>query len=531
MTRAQPALEDFESGFDADDEFAVSPPDPFRDLEAAAEPASPALLAALPAAPHDPFAALDADLAARAAAAQTPDVPVEAEAQVDAPPAREPLSAAAAFPPFDDEPPALGPLDAGPADAAPAVPAILSAEAEAFIGGAMAPRIAIHIYCERPETVEIAERAAADRRLARATTVVRTGGLAAALDAYGASITPPLIIVESSDPADTLLAGLDRLAEACDAGTKVVVIGRTNDIGLYRALMARGVSEYLVPPFGPLQLIKAITDLYSDPDTAFVGRTVAFVGAKGGVGASTLAHNFAWAISEHVHAQTCVVDYDLAFGTAGLDFNQDPLQGVHDALAQPDRVDSTLLDRMAARCTERLSLFAAPASLDEDWEISAAAYEEVGQKLRSAAPFVVLDLPHLWSAWMRATLMASDDVVVVAGPDLASLRNGKNLLDLIRRGRPNDRPPLLILNQVGLPGRPEIPVKDYAKAIGMEPTLVLPFDAKLFGQASNNGQMIFEVNPKAKASEGMLQFVQQISRREIAPQKPKSLLTRLTGRG
>ena len=82
-----------------------------------------------------------------------------------------------------------------------------------------------------------------------------------------------------------------------------------------------------------------------------------------------------------------------------------------------------------------------------------------------------------------------------------------------------------------MPGRPEIPVKDYAKAIGMEPTLVMPFDAKLFGQASNNGQMIFEVNPKAKASEGMLQFVQQVSRREVAPQKPKSLLTRLTGRG
>ena len=107
----------------------------------------------------------------------------------------------------------------------------------------------------------------------------------------------------------------------------------------------------------------------------------------------------------------------------------------------------------------------------------------------------------------------------------------RTCLDLIRRGRPNDRPPLLILNQVGLPGRPEIPVKDYAKAIGMEPTLVMPFDAKLFGQASNNGQMIFEVNPKAKASEGMLQFVQQISRREIAPQKPKSFLARLTGRG
>ena len=88
---------------------------------------------------------------------------------------------------------------------------------------------------------------------------------------------------------------------------------------------------------------------------------------------------------------------------------------------------------MTARCTERLSLFAAPATLDDDFDIAASAYEEVGRKIRSTAPYVVLDLPHVWSGWMRHTLLSADDVVIVATPDLASLRNGKNLIDLIRR--------------------------------------------------------------------------------------------------
>ena len=406
----------------------------------------------------------------------------------------------------------------------------LIAHAESALGETPVPRIAIHLFAQRPETAAVAEQAASDRRLSRATMLVRSGGLAEALDTYGNTPTPSLLMIESLDPTEVLLAGLDRLAEVCDPGTKVVVIGAANDIGLYRELMRRGVSEYLVPPLNPLQMIRTIAGLYADPATPFTGRTLAFVGAKGGVGASSLAHNFAWALSEHVQANTCIVDYDLPFGTAALDFNQDPLQGIADALSKPDRLDPTLMDRMTARCTDRLSLFAAPATLDDDFEISAAAYEEVGRKIRSTAPYVVMDLPHLWSGWMRHTLLSADDVVIVAAPDLASLRNGKNLIDLIRRGRPNDAPPHLVVNMVGMPGRPEIPLKEFSKALAIEPALVMPFDAKLFGQAANNGQMIFEVNGKAKAAEGLMAFAQQLSRREAPAPKPKSLFDRLLAR-
>ena len=426
------------------------------------------------------------------------------------------------------------PMMLEPASAAPFNPVgAMLAGAEAALGEHSVPRISIHAFCQRPETAKLVEYAADDRRLARASTQVFTGGLVEALQHYGNQPTPPLIIVESTEPAAQLLENLDRLAEVCDAGTKVVLIGAHNDISLYRALIRRGVSEYLVPPLQPLQLIRAVTGLYADPATPFVGRTLAFVGAKGGCGSSTLAHNVGYQLAEGTQSNTVIVDYDLAFGTAGLDFNQDPLQGVADALNKPDRLDPTLLDRMTARCSERLSLFAAPASLDDDYDIGIDAYEEVTAKIRSTAPYVVLDLPHLWTGWMRRLIMTVDDVVVTALPDLASLRNAKNLIDLVRKARPNDHPPQLILNQVGAPGRPEIPVREFAKALQIEPALVLPFDPKLFGKAANNGQMIFEVNPKAKAAEGLSLFAQQLSRRDaVAPAaKPVSLFDKLLKRG
>jgi pilus assembly protein CpaE len=387
--------------------------------------------------------------------------------------------------------------------------------AEASLAEVNVPRIGIHVFADRQDTAEAAERAATDRRMSRANTVVRLGGVHTALEVYSGEPTPALIIVESAAVGPQLLADLDRLAEVCDAGTKVVVIGATNDIALYRELMRRGVSEYLVAPIQPMQLIAAIGSLFNDPSAPFVGRTIAFIGARGGVGSSTVAHNTGYAISERLLSETVIVDFDLPFGTAGLDFNQDPLTGVADALSQPERLDPVLLDRLLARCTDKLSLFAAPATLDQDWDVSPEAFEEVAQRIRTTAPFVVLDLPHQWNAWVRRMIVSADEVVVVATPDLASLRNAKNMLDLARAARPNDAPPRLVLNQVGVPGRPEIPLKEFANALGVAPTLVLPFDPKLFGHAANNGQMILEVGAKSKSAEGFQHLAQVVSKREI----------------
>ncbi len=377
------------------------------------------------------------------------------------------------------------------------------------------PRIAIHVFAERQDTLAAAERAGQDRRMSRASTQIRVGGIPGAVEAYNHEPTPPLIIVECLQDPQTLLHQVDRLAEVCDAGTKVVVIGATNDIILFRELMKRGVSEYLVAPIQPLTLIAAIGGLFADPAQPFVGRSIAFVGARGGAGASSVAHNTAYAMSERIGANTVIVDYDLPFGTAGLDFNQDPLNGVADALGQPDRLDAVLLDRMMVRCTDKLSLFAAPATLDTDWDISPDAFEEVTAQIRGTAPFVVLDLPHIWTGWMRKTLISADEVVVVATPDLASLRNAKNMIDLIRSGRPNDAPPRLVLNQVGVPGRPEIPAKDFGAALGVHPSLSIPFDAKLFGAAANNGQMILDAGAKSKAADAFQTLAQIVSRREM----------------
>ena len=106
-------------------------------------------------------------------------------------------------------------------------------------------------------------------------------------------------------------------------------------------------------------------------------------------------------------------------------------------------------------------------------------------------------------------------------------RNAKNIIDLVKGSRPNDVPPRLVLNQVGVPGRPEIPVKDFGEALGVQPSLVLPFDPKPYGQAANNGQMLAEVAPKSKAAEGLEHLARLISRREPPVPQKSSMLSGL----
>ena len=275
-------------------------------------------------------------------------------------------------------------------------------------------------------------------------------------------------------------SNLDELSQFCDAGTKVIICGKVNDIVLYRQLMLRGVSEYLVAPFGVMEFVQAVSHLYSAPGASPVGRVVAVIGAKGGVGSSTIAHNVAWSIASGLDTSTIIADLDLGFGTAGLDYNQDPPQGIAEAVFAPDRVDSNLVDRLLSKCSDNLSLLAAPATLDRLYDFPETAFDSIIDVLRASTPCIILDLPHAWNAWTRRMLIGADEVVIVAAPDLANLRNTKNILDSVRSARPNDHQPKLILNGVGLLKRPEIAVADFTKTVELEPLAVIPHDAKLF---------------------------------------------------
>jgi pilus assembly protein CpaE len=392
---------------------------------------------------------------------------------------------------------------------------------------APAPRVSVQAFCETVETAAAIQAAGEDRRMSKAHLRIQMGGLTAAIEAYQNAPTPNVIILESESRGGDILASLDRLAPVCDAATRVIVIGRMNDIALYREMVRRGVSDYLVAPVGTLGVVRAVCGLFAAPDARPVGRIIAVVGAKGGAGASTIAHNIAFSIAHDLMLDAVVTDLDLAFGTAGLDFNQDPPQGIAEAVFSPNRVDNAFVDRLLSKCTDHLSLLAAPATLDRVYDFGADAFEAICDSLRATVPCNILDVPHQWTGWTKQVLVGADDVLIVAAPDLANLRNAKNLYDFLKAARPNDPHPLYCLNQIGVPKRPEIKAADFAKALDAEAAAAIPFEPRLFGTAANNGQMIAEVAPSHQAADTFRHLAQKLSGRGEPKKQRTSLLSPL----
>jgi pilus assembly protein CpaE len=363
------------------------------------------------------------------------------------------------------------------------------------------PRISIQAFCETEGVAKPIERASEDRRMAKAHVRVHMGGVRAATEHYAGAPTPNLVILESKAAPGELIGELDGLAEVCDPGSKVVVVGHYNDVALYRELISRGISEYLVAPIAMSDLMAVISRLFMAEDAPPIGRTFAFVGAKGGVGSSTLAHNVAWSISQLFSSDVVLADLDLPFGTANINFDQDPAQGIAEAVFSADRLDGVFLDRLLSKCADHLQLLAAPSILDRTYDFDVDAFTALIEIAQRSTPVVALDVPHGWSDWTRSVLSRADEIVICATPDLANLRNAKNLVDTLTRSRPNDKPPHLVLNQLNIPKRPEISPEEFAEPLGLEPLALIGFDPGAFGTAANNGRMIAETDVKHPAIE------------------------------
>jgi pilus assembly protein CpaE len=392
------------------------------------------------------------------------------------------------------------------------------------------PRISIQAFCETDGVAGPIERAGEDRRMARAHLKVHMGGIPTAIEFYQSAPTPNLIILESRAEPKQLLEQLYQLSEHCDPTSKVVVIGHYNDVGLYRELIRSGISEYVIAPISMADIVSVISSIFVDPEAEPIGRSLAFIGAKGGVGSSTIAHNVAWSMSSLFKSEVVVADLDLAFGTANINFDQDPAQGMAEAVFSPERIDEVYLDRLLAQCAENLSLLAAPSTLDRVYVFDAEAFTHIIDTAQRTAPVLVLDVPHAWTGWTRNTLTKADDVVITATPELANLRNAKNLVDMLKRLRPNDPPPKLIINQAGMPKRPEISADDFAEPLGLTPMAIIPFDPLLFGNASNNGRMLGEMDAKSPIVASIGEIAHVLTGRSDVKTKKKAALGSLLER-
>ena len=378
-------------------------------------------------------------------------------------------------------------------------------------------RTSIAAFVIAQETADAVEALREDRLFLRSEIRVEQGGLDAAVTFLSQYETPAVLIVETDARGDALYGQLDELANVCDPTARVMLIGRENDISLFRNLIREGISDYLVGPVQTEQLKMSFEDVFKEQGGAGNGRVIAFAGVRGGVGSSVLSHHTAFALSQTFEEQVILLDLDIPFGTAALAFNLQARQTIADALSQGDRMDEVLLERYLMPHDKNLSILSAPASLGSGISVAVDPLNGLLRLVKRMASFIVLDVPHSWDAWVREVLVEADELVAVAEPDLACLRDTKNMLEFVSSGRGTESPTHLVLNKVGLAKRPELSEKEFREGAAITAEISVPCDPAAFGGAMNNGELVFKASSGSKAIPAINDLARIVSGRSEVP--------------
>lgn len=352
-----------------------------------------------------------------------------------------------------------------------------------------------------------------EQMMFRSSIQMQQGGMEQALKYLSSHETPPVLIIETAALGDGVFEELNSLAELCQPNTRLILVGLQNDINLFKELLRQGVSQYFAGSVTTGQLIEALQDLFDEEVSSKNARVIAVTGVRGGVGASTVAHNIGYELANEFGEDVIVADLDIAFGTAALNFNIQPRYSVADALAQTSRLDDILMERFVEPVNKKLSVLSSPASLNAGVHVTSDGLDRVMDFLSKMASFVVLDVPHVWQGWSHDCLMDADEVVLVSRPDLCNLRDAKNMVEALSANRGVEMPTRLIFNMVGEAKKTELTSKDFKEVVDMDITATIPFDPLVFGKAMNNGEMLSKSSARCKATEAMKALSKTVSAR------------------
>jgi pilus assembly protein CpaE len=362
-------------------------------------------------------------------------------------------------------------------------------------------------------TRESVSRAA--QQLGWADAVVRAGGLAKAARAVDPAKAPEVLLVDFGEEADPDTR-VGELAKRCGASTRIIAIGTQNDVSLYRRLATRGVADYLVKPVSSELLCEALrratTAESAEHEGNKRGRVFAVIGARGGVGASTVALSLAWLLSQEHKLTSAVIDLDLHFGNVALSLDLEPGRGLRQALEHPERTDGLLLASALVKGEDNLPILAAEESLEDMLRFDAEGATAVLSALAPDYDCLIVDLPRTLDAAHRRVLATAEGTFIVADLSLAALRDAFRISGLVKAlGGPA---PVIVANQVGALHRGEIGQKEFERGLGTPLEHVIPFDAKAAHAVAVSGKALPAVDKVGKATAELRRIAARISGQE-----------------
>ena len=361
------------------------------------------------------------------------------------------------------------------------------------------PRDPFHAFVCDDHSFDLVRSVAAE--LGWAPEKVNKGGMRNAVQSLSITASPQILFVDMSESGDPL-NDINSLAEVCEPGTVVIAAGQVNDVRLYRDLVASGIQDYLLKPFGADQLRDALAQaqaVFMAPRDIAPERphlTVAVIGTRGGVGASSIATSLAWMMSEKKKRPTALLDLDVHFGTNALAMDLEPGRGLTDAIENPSRIDGLFIERAMVRASDTLAILSAEAPISQPMMTDGGAFYQLLEEFRLAFECSVIDLPRNMLIQHPHLMSDANVTLVVTELTLAAARDTIRILSWLKSNAPQSRV-LVVANRVH-PGSPEISRKDFETSIERKVDILIPFDLRVAADSAKLGKTIAETAKGSK---------------------------------
>ena len=353
------------------------------------------------------------------------------------------------------------------------------------------PPAQIHLFSADEETITTFDTLAADWRFGRITMSKRGANLDDAIQHYSRRKSPTLILIQTEETGEEFHARLGDLAQVCNEGTAAIVIGPVNDVQLYRHLTTMGISDYLVKPIGPEQLVDAIATSLQDIVGAVNSHLMAIIGAKGGVGTTSIAALTSHCLSHDFKSKTLVLDACGGSSTLWNQFGFSPSGTLIEATRAVVDKDEDSFNRLIIKKTETLHVLNTGAESLLDNPVAPQAYEMLLDKCLSIYPNVVVDLSKANVQLLRMVLSRANSIGLVATPRVPDLSIAKLMLkDLQEMPGSAGRTPTVFLNKAGAAKSSDVPATDAAEALKTDRLATIPWEAAGFADSENSGEFI-----------------------------------------
>lgn len=373
------------------------------------------------------------------------------------------------------------------------------------------PSATVDFFLKDKETIAAAQSLQNDWRFARVKIRVQEGGVETATKLYASSASPEIVMIETDTTEDSFIARLGELSGHCEEHTSAIVIGPENDVNLYRRLTSMGVSDYLVRPVPEETLGDVIAQTLIEKLGAAGSRLIAIVGAKGGVGVSSLAEALACGSSETLDQKTLLLDAAGAWSSLGVGLGFEPVASTAEAIKAVVAKDMDSLRRMLYSVSDKLSVLATGTEPMLEVAASIGQFEEILNTSMNSYPVVIADLSGAGPNLKKTILTRAHEIIVVSTPTLASLRSARALIQEIKKLHGGQASNIdLVLNMVGMAPGKEVPKADIKAALDSEPEAVIAFDPKLFIGVENDGRRISLEKAGQDVIQKLLPMIQKV---------------------